>query len=280
MGKRKAYVASLVIPAFCFIGYGMIHDYIALCIISFINGLSWAIYGPANRSLLSDYAPDDKLERIFGYNYWLFTVSGALGPLIGVSLEAGKTALPLYIFAAALLLLAPCLFLFFWKHKLFHNSYNTGEATEKQQWSIIIKDRTLLWLFLANFFLFATESQLDANVSQFLSKTMGESGLTLFASLLTLNTLTVVVFQPIVIHMIEKITDFKSFLIGGIFFSAGSLLFIFADLYILWFVFMLIYTIGELFINPKMSAISARIPKEGLKTILPYWQLVEVLDSS
>jgi MFS family permease len=126
------------------------------------------------------------------------------------------------------------------------------------------KDKALVWLVLANMFAFGSEAQLGRNVSQYLSLQNGEEGIRLFSFLMTINTLLVVVLQPVYVETLaKKLSNVKGFLFGGLIMAFSCFAYAFADRAPMWFGIMAVYTIGEVLQNPKFSGLAAQTAKQG-----------------
>ena len=82
-------IFTLSVLILTFIGYATLTNYAFLCVVAVIEGMAWAVNYPLNQTFLTQVTPDDQLERVFGYNHWVNSISRMIGPVIGVSLGAG-----------------------------------------------------------------------------------------------------------------------------------------------------------------------------------------------
>jgi MFS family permease len=106
-GHKRMYIVTLSVLILTFIGYATLTNYVVLCAIAVIEGMAWAVNYPLNQTFLTQVTPDDQLERVFGYNHWVNSISRMNCPVIGVSLGAGKSPFPLYLLALVFMLVLP-----------------------------------------------------------------------------------------------------------------------------------------------------------------------------
>lgn len=270
LGVHRIYPFALIIPSISLLGYVFSSDYYVIAAFSIIAGMGWSIYNSSSNALLSFYTPEPLIEKVFSYNYWGINLGGMLGPLTGVLiLGAGTSSFPLLIFAFILILIA-VIMLFLFKQR---NESKVELVTEKNQitepkksvFKQLLNSRVLLWMTLSYFLIFFIESQQESNIAQFFNYSF-QDGVKLFGALLSMNTAIIVIVQPIVAQVIDRISVKMIFVFGnGLYFIGFVFLAVFNHLIWIWFLAFAFITLGELIIAPKMQGIIAKSAPDELK---------------
>lgn len=277
-GIRKIYPIAVIIPSICLTAYGLVHNYFILCSISIVLGIAWSVYNSSNQSLLSLYSPEDKLSKIFSYNYWVFNLSGVIGPIIGIRfINSAHSPLALFLFSGVLLIVGIIVTILFAKKTKEDLSIKKEKTTEKlinrKLFNILISDKALILLSIAYFSIFFIESQMDTNIVQHLQKSV-TNGLILFSQMLSLSMTIIIIFQPIAAHFIDKIGTKKILVLGSCLYGLGPFFFMVSTTHFFWYFGMVVMTFGEIIISPKIQSLIAKIPKEGYRTT--YYSVVNM----
>lgn len=205
-GPATIFPFSLFVPALCFLGY-TVSPYYLICIFAAVSGVGWSLFNSTIKSLLTEYTSENVISKVFSYNYWGVNLGGVIGPLVGVYfMGAGHSNFPIFIFSGVLILLSIFLFILLRKVKnpphSFSNQINSP-LFNKDMFFTLFKDRLLIWLTICYFLLYLTESQINANISQYLSLSYPD-GAVIFAHLISLSTIIIVIVQPIYAHFSDK----------------------------------------------------------------------------
>ncbi|AIY06638.1 hypothetical protein Plano_2673 [Planococcus sp. PAMC 21323] len=276
-GIHKVYPIALLIPAASLIGYIVFENYLVIALFSVLAGIGWTVYNSTSNSILALHTPKAHTEVVFGYNYWVINLGGVLGPLLGVLvIEMGSYETPIILFSIILVVLAGSMIgLFRIKKADISIHYVEAEkelAGSRSIFTLLTKDRVLIWLMLSYFFIFFIEAQVDTNIAQYLNGSF-EDGVRLFGLLVAMMTGLIVVLQPIVTHVFSRFSNVCSFIFGNSLYFLGFLILLFLNNFTYaWFVSFAFITIGEMIVAPKMQAIMAKSAPTNLKAT--YFSLI------
>ncbi|MBF0706624.1 MFS transporter (plasmid) [Alkalihalobacillus hwajinpoensis] len=269
-GIKILYVISLFVSALTMALYGVSVNYLFLAFVSVFSGIGWSIYNSTNQALLSKFSPKELIQKTFNINYWFFNLGGVAGPLVGAILigySSFKT--PLFSFAGILFIIA-IIAMFVIKIKGNEKSGTTIEDQDnklisKELVHKIFKNKSLLLLFSCYFLLYFIESQMDTNIVQYAEESF-QNGVLLFAKLLTLSMVLIIILQPIVALVGEKIKTSVLVWTGGLMYFTGPLLLLGINSEFFWYAGFTLITLGEIILAPTLQAQIAKLPDDGYKT--------------
>lgn len=252
LGVRRVLLVALSLAAPCLVGYAFVSSFGALCAVALVAGLAWSLFNTTQRVLLSEYAPEAQLERVYGLNYWTNNLGAVVGPALGLWLGGGQSPLPFVLFATVLLgvvaLLATTLGQ---RAKSDVPSVPTAKPAMCRTWA------ALGGLLLASFFLFLAEAQLETSVSQYLTRSFAD-GTARFAQLLTAMAVGVVALQPVLSRWSAQANVSLKVFIGTASLAAAPLVFLASDARLVWWLGAAVWVCGELLLGPLIQATVAR----------------------
>jgi len=261
-GRGPVLLASQLGVVASFVGFYVV-DHVALIFLcNAAMALSAASFAPVGKALLSDLLPSSDRVRCFSYQYLVFNVGYAIGPLIGVYLgvSGGRGAFLIgalaygayFVLLATNIRSAPTLPATGQTERVSVRSRFAGSVRA------VATDRRLLCFLFAGLLLEAVHLRVSALLAQDLDLSF-VNGAQILAAVMTTNAITVVVFQLFASKIVLKIDPVTAIVIGGLFMFAGMVGFGTAATLWQFVIAMVVFSVGETFIVPSEFAIIDRI---------------------
>ncbi|MGE6619471.1 MFS transporter [Bacillus mycoides] len=254
IGRKKLMSFTLSLWSVVFIFFLINQSIIMMFILNIVNGLCRAIHDPISQSIISDSTSTDKQKKkYFNYRYLAANVGGAIGPLIG-SLVTEEYISITFMLCFLILVLYSIINLFFEypqnrNKKNIHIKFNASIK-------MVIHDMQLKYLIVAG-----TTIAAGVAIVDLIPLILKDKGLDvqIFPKLLTLNAITVLLFQVIVSKLASKIKEHYYVYLGSILFTLGLIMIGVASN--VWYMHlgMFIFTIGEIIILPMGSVLVDKI---------------------
>lgn len=247
----------LKISVFCwsavFFAFAFAESIWVFLLCSALNGLCRSFFEPASQALMIDYTDERKRRRLFSIRYTAINLSAVVGPLIGVLLiQSASMHIPFLITASMYFMYG--LFMLWILRNVPEVHTPHAKSSLKAMSSTLIHDTTLLLLLVAAIFGSFVYAQTSSTMPQLLTTTFAD-GLQLYSILIAVNSLTVLILQLPLGILSERVSVRTSIVIGVLLFVAGMLGFHLATNWTLYIVAMVIFSIGEIFVFPMMSAV-------------------------
>jgi MFS family permease len=263
-GRAPVLLASLLGVVVAFTGFYVAEHVIVVFACNALMALSTASFSPVAKALLADLLPTGDRVRWFSYQYLVFNIGFAVGPLLGVFLGVsggrgaflvGALSYAVYLtILASALRLAPAV-----------NAARTETTSVLNRFAgsvrAVTTDRRLLCFLIAGLLLEAVHLRISALLAQDLAIDFTD-GAAILAVVMTTNAVTVVVFQLFASKIVLRKDPVTAIVIGGLLMFAGMLGFATATGMWAFIVAMVVFSIGETFIVPSEFAIIDRISPE------------------
>nr|WP_275585029.1 MFS transporter [Salimicrobium jeotgali] len=271
IGPRYIFMTSLFVNAIFLPGYVLFNNFYMLCLVAIVSGISWNLYNTSSQTLISYTTTEERLPIVFSYSYWAFNLGGSIGPLTGVLLASLDIEIVTFIIFSLILIILSSLTPVFIRKQV--STLEETQEKRKRQTSItamitrnisfIRMHKVLLFLTLSYFFIFFIESQFESSLVQHIELTEG-NGIETIGIMMTIGTVLVLTLQPFAGHVINKFSKNTGLLVGGSLYSSGPILFLFASLSPwFWYAGMVILTLGELVIGPKIQTLIVELSDEN-----------------
>jgi MFS family permease len=265
-----AYSAQAVALVFWAFAHTREQAVVAAVLIAVFSGAGW---GPAS-TLLSRLVTPEQRQRAFGVNFMLVNLGIGFGGLISASvvdIQHPDTFVALYVFNAAVTLVAAFCYLSLRNHGGPIKEHHEDPALNTQGWSEVLHDgRIIRYVLAAVFLMLGGYGSLDAGLSLFVVNNLKIS-VHAIGVIFFFNTSTIVVCQLWVLNRIEDKS--RTRVLGVV--------------AVLWFIFwvileftlelpatasiamlcvaMIVFAIGETMLQPVGSAIVNDIAPEHLR---------------
>ncbi|GGN59124.1 MFS transporter [Oceanobacillus indicireducens] len=121
----------------------------------------------------------------------------------------------------------------------------------------------MVLLLFVNFCIFFIESQIESSLAQHIELTQG-NGIEVIGVMLSIGTILILTLQPFVGYVIKQFNETTGFMMGGILFSTGPILFLFTSFSsMFWYIGMIVLTLGELILGPKLQTLTVELSDEN-----------------
>ena len=257
-GRRAMLLIGLIASGISTIFMGLVNDLNLFYIIATISGLMGNFGGPARQAMVADLLPKEKQAKGFGILRVAVNLSATIGPIFG-GFIASQSYLFLFIADAVSSLITGVIVLVVIPET--KPEKKEGEVEETIMKTVIgykevLKDwRYILFLSISGITVIVY-MQMNATLSVFLRDVHGFPT-EYFGFLLSMNALIVVVFQFWITAKMSKYSPMKVIAVGTLFYMVGFGMYGFiSDIY-LFYIAMIIITIGEMIEMPMGQTTAA-----------------------
>lgn len=260
-GRKPMMLAALIIQAFAIGGYIFASHVWEFALISIINGIGHAMYGPAANAQISDVVPEHKRAEVFALLHTALNMGSAFGPLLGLLLF---TLNPSIIFLTCSVTLVAYAGLVIWKvpETLPVKSKEALAAAKankvKIKWS---EHKPLLWITFLAMPVSLLYAQVESTFPLHLQQNF-ENYKSVFATIITFNGCVVIALQLWIAKRTEHVPAYIVVAVSYMLFAVVSIGYGFVPyLAILLFVEFL-FTIGEMLNGPHIQKVISVIAPE------------------
>ncbi|MBC8061046.1 MAG: MFS transporter [Clostridiaceae bacterium] len=259
IGRKKVLIIFQGFAGLVFISCGFIKPSILLAVVMMIAQLSAAASMPANDSMLADLTTPNNRKEAFSLLYMGNNLGLAIGPVMGGLLYKNHLNI-VFIGDGIATLLSLILVYVFIKETIgvTHNKHGKDRSHEDREEGTIfhvLKKRPILVGFACILFIYQfSYSQFSFSLPLHLAELFGDFGARNFGLLAGINAFVVISITPIMFKLTNKLKPIVVIAFGGILYSIafGSLGFI--NELPLFFVSIVVMTIGEISISINLGA--------------------------
>ncbi len=265
-GRRKLVLFGLVISALSSVSMGLVNDLRAFYLLAGVVGILSDVAGPAYQAMIADILVEEKRAEGFGVLRVAGNMAWIIGPTIG-GLLASQSYLLLFILDAISSIITAIIV-----YRMIPET--KPEVSEEEERGTLLdtmkgyvqvaNDRLYLMFVLASILVTTTYLQLYSTLSVFLRDVHGVSPQT-FGSLMSLNALTVVIFQFWLTRRIKRFPQLVMMAAGTVLYMVGFTMYGFVLTYAGFLAAMLIITVGEMIIIPTSQALAARFAPADMR---------------
>ncbi len=263
-GRRIMIIIGLIISGIGSISMGLVDDLNVFYILAAILGLVGNIGGPARQAMVADLLPKEKQAEGFGIMRIFMNLAATAGPLLGGFLATQSYMWLFLSDAVSSFLTAVIVFVVIPETK-------PEKPENKQEESVIstiigykevLKDGVFMLFLFVSAIMVMVYMQMNSTLSVFLLNVHGFP-LQSFGLLLSMNALMVVLFQFWITKRISKFAPMKVMAIGALFYVVGFGMYGFISTAFLFFIAMIIITIGEMIVTPiQQTAVASFAPED------------------
>ena len=262
-GRRVIILIGLIVSGIGSIFMGLVDNLNIFYILAGILGLVGDIGGPARQAMVIDLLPKEKQTEGFGIMRVAMNLAVTAGPILGGFLATQSYMLLFIADAVSSLITAVIVFLVIPETKPEKPENKPEETVIKTiiGYKEVLKDGVFMLFLSVSAIMVIVYLQMNSTLSVFLRDVHGfpPQG---FGLLLSMNALMVVVFQFWVAKKISKFAPMKVMAIGTLFYVVGFGMYGFISAVFLFFIAMIIITIGEMIIAPIQQTIVASFAPE------------------
>jgi MFS family permease len=263
-GRRTMLLLGLMISGTGSILMGLADSLTMFLILSGILGIMGNFGGPARQAMVVDLLPEEKQAEGFGIMRIAMNLAATGGPILG-GFIASQSYMLLFIFdAISSLITAGIVFTVIPETKPESPEDKPEESVMKTMsgYREVLKDGVFMSFIAVSTIMVLVYMQMNSTLSVFLLSVHGFP-LQSFGLLLSMNALMVVIFQFSIAKKISKYAPMKVIAIGALFYMVGFGMYGFVSAIHLFFIAMIIITIGEMIVTPiQQTAVAIFAPED------------------
>ncbi|MGO4269022.1 MDR family MFS transporter [Paenibacillus sp. TAF58] len=259
-GRKPMMLAALMIQAFAIGGYMFASHVWEFAVISIINGIGHAMFGPAANAQITDVVPQENRAEVFALLHTALNMGSAFGPLIGLLLFTWNPTIIFLTCSVALLAYAG---LVVWK---VPETMPMKTAAEQELFKTKAKIRwrdhkPLLWITLLAIPVSLLYAQVESTLPLHLQQHF-ENYKTVFATIITFNGCVVIALQIWIAKRTEHVSAFVVVAASYLLFAIVSVGYGFVPIFAILLFVELLFTIGEMLNGPHIQKVISLIAPE------------------
>jgi len=263
-GRRVMIIIGLVVSGIGSIFMGLVDDLNVFFILATSLGLVGSIGEPAREAMVVDLLPKEKQAEGFGIMRIAMNLAVTAGPILGGFLATQSYMWLFLSDAVSSFLTAVIVFVIIPETKPEKPEDKPEESVIRTiiGYKEVLKDGVFILFLSVSVIMVIVYLQMNSTLSVFLWKVHGfpPQG---FGLLLSMNALMVVVFQFWITKRISKYAPMKVMAIGALFYVVGFGMYGFISAVFLFFIAMIIITIGEMIVTPiQQTAVASFAPDD------------------
>lgn len=263
-GRKPIMLMALFTLAFVYYGFTVANSQVGFILLNAVNGLCTSFFEPTSQALMADLTEKQKRMKVYSLRYTAMNIGASVGPLLGAYLANTSAKASFAITGSTYFIYGIVLLILMKKLVITKGEQSKKGVSIRDAFTIIKKDKALRYLLIGIILVNIGYVQMDSNLPQFLEGSV-ENGVAIFSVLLTINAVTVVLFQMPISHLAEKFSLMQGMVVGAIFISAGLVGFSFINGWVTAITAMILLTIGEILIFPSNSMMMDKLAPEHLR---------------
>jgi MFS family permease len=264
-GRRKILLGALFGWAFVFLGFAMAKSAVIFFLLSLVNGLCRSFYEPVSQALMADLTTKEKRFKVFSLRYLAINIGVSVGPLLGALFAALDSTLPFIVTGVVYIAYACSLYVLLNRFGI-RKIEGEGKATSSflSAWNVVRRDQALRYYLLGGIVTAIGYSQMTVTLSQYVSDKFSD-GVALFAVMMSVNAITVVVFQIPFTKWADKYKPLTVLTVGVLFYALGNVGFALSGGWLTFILAMIVFTFGEMLTYPAGTMLTDRIAPDGMR---------------
>ena len=259
-GRKPMMLAALIIQAFAIGGYMFASHVWEFAVISIINGIGHAMFGPAANAQIADVVPQEKRAEVFALLHTALNMGSAFGPLLGLLLFTWNPTIIFLTCAVALLAYAG---LVVWKVPETMPVKSAAEQElSKTKPRIRWRDhKPLLWITFLAMPVSLLYAQVESTFPLHLQQNF-ENYKTVFAAIITFNGCVVIALQIWIAKRTEHVSAYLVVAASYLLFAIVSVGYGFVPIFAVLLFVEFLFTIGEMLNGPHIQKVISVIAPE------------------
>ncbi|MBV1909568.1 MAG: MFS transporter [Kangiellaceae bacterium] len=284
-GRQKLMYASGILYILSFSLLAQVDTIIGYVIVMTLCSIANALWRPITSALIGDIIKDAKTRELaMQVRYFVVNVGAALGPLIGFWLGLTGEQSSFYFTAIAFAILLACLAWGFSKEnaaaterqdgKVIKSSMkdgnlnqrktktnkqvkskNTSQTQLKRTFTILLKDRVLQLLIIANILCMLIYGQMDSSLIQYLTRAEIPDLLKLISTIIFTNAMVIITTQFLLLRIMASLSLIKRIQIGLILLTISQIWLALNSLELFWgwIGAIIVMSLAEAILFPTMN---------------------------
>jgi len=262
-GRRVMVLIGLVVSGMGSILMGLVNNLNTFYLLAAFLGLIGNFGGPARQAMVADLLPKEKQAEGFGILRVAFNLSAVIGPLLG-GFIATQSYMLLFISDAVSSIITAVIVYAVIPETKPQKKDDKPEVTVMKTligYKEVLKDWVFVLFLAVSAITVLVYMQMNSTLSVFLRDVHGFSAQS-FGLLLSMNAAMVVLFQFWITRKISKYAPMKMMAFGSIFLMIGFGMYGFISEPYMFFIAMVIITVGEMIVYPIGQSTAASFAPE------------------
>ncbi|EKO3427517.1 MFS transporter [Vibrio fluvialis] len=255
-GRKWVMVAGALAASVAYTGIGMANQIWHFYVLIILAGLMRPMIEAPAKAVLGDNLSNLKdRELAMNIRYFLLNLGGAIGPLIGITLGLAHPQV-LFIATGITYLIYALWLLMAIERKGHHVKPDTSLLPNfARTLRVIGKDSIFVKMMIANFIMMFVYAQMESSIPQVIVRSSVSDAAQLVASLVLVNTLTIIIFQFPTLKWLEHVPLFVRTRIGMVLMMLAQVGFLFTptDWPYGWYIAGFILSMGEVIAFPTLN---------------------------
>ncbi|MBL4294824.1 MFS transporter [Vibrio fluvialis] len=255
-GRKWVMVAGALAASVAYTGIGMANQIWHFYVLIILAGLMRPMIEAPAKAVLGDNLSNLKdRELAMNIRYFLLNLGGAIGPLIGITLGLAHPQV-LFIATGITYLIYALWLLMAIERKGHHVKPDTSLLPNfARTLRVISKDSIFVKMMIANFIMMFVYAQMESSIPQVIVRSSVSGAAQLVASLVLVNTLTIIIFQFPTLKWLEHVPLFVRTRIGMVLMMLAQVGFLFTptDWPYGWYIAGFILSMGEVIAFPTLN---------------------------
>ncbi|EPR7547035.1 MDR family MFS transporter [Vibrio fluvialis] len=255
-GRKWVMVAGALAASVAYTGIGMANQIWHFYVLIILAGLMRPMIEAPAKAVLGDNLGNLKdRELAMNIRYFLLNLGGAIGPLIGITLGLAHPQV-LFIATGITYLIYALWLLMAIERKGHHVKPDTSLLPNfARTLRVISKDSIFVKMMIANFIMMFVYAQMESSIPQVIVRSSVSDAAQLVASLVLVNTLTIIIFQFPTLKWLEHVPLFVRTRIGMVLMMLAQVGFLFTptDWPYGWYIAGFILSMGEVIAFPTLN---------------------------
>ncbi|SDY13148.1 MFS transporter [Thermoactinomyces sp. DSM 45892] len=266
IGRKKVMLTSVFGGAFVFLGFAFSQSVLAFFLVNALNGLCKSMFEPSSRAFLSDITDEKKRLLIFNLRYAAINIGVVFGPLVGVVMGSSRSTTP-FLFAVAVYALYGLVLIY--QSRAYATLFQKNDLSERislrRAFHVTRMDTVFLFTILGILFCAFGYGSLNATFPQYFATLPGFEDGVKISYLMSLNAISVLVFQYPVVRIAQKFSPYTVLITGSLCICASNLSMAFTTHFFALSMVIVLFTIGEILVFTLTDALVDSIAKPELK---------------
>ncbi|EMA2445180.1 MFS transporter [Vibrio fluvialis] len=255
-GRKWVMVAGALAASVAYTGIGLANQIWHFYVLIILAGLMRPMIEAPAKAVLGDNLSNLKdRELAMNIRYFLLNLGGAIGPLIGITLGLAHPQV-LFIATGITYLIYALWLLMAIERKGHHVKPDTSLLPKfARTLRVISKDSIFVKMMIANFIMMFVYAQMESSIPQVIVRSSVSDAAQLVASLVLVNTLTIIIFQFPTLKWLEHVPLFVRTRIGMVLMMLAQVGFLFTptDWPYGWYIAGFILSMGEVIAFPTLN---------------------------
>ncbi|WP_286262264.1 MDR family MFS transporter [Thalassotalea atypica] len=268
LGRKKVMFTSGICYVISFVLLAQADTVTGYIVVITICSMSKAIWDPPTQALVSDILPDVSVRELaLQMRYFIVNVGCAIGPMLGVYFGVTGQQSGFLLTALTFALWLVLLVIGMKRHGDIAEHKQESNHKMSDTWRILLQDRMLQCLIIANIICMFVYAQMDTTLIQYLTRAEMPDLIKLISSIIFTNALVIITSQFLLLRMMASLTLTHRIQIGLVLLAISQLWMAFNPITAFWgwIGAVVVMSFAEAILFPTMNVQIDRLAPKHLR---------------